>query len=69
MAAGVVERSVRTGPSYPGGSAPMPAVVRYGLIACGSALWFAGLWSQFHSMSAIATYLTLSLLMVVVVAL
>jgi hypothetical protein len=47
----------------------MPAVLRYGLIAVGSALWFAGLWAQLHSMTAIATYLVFSLMMVVIVAL
>jgi hypothetical protein len=43
--------------------------VRNGLIAVGSAVWFAGLWAQFHSLSATATYVVLSLLMVLVVAL
>jgi hypothetical protein len=47
----------------------MPKVVRHGLIAVGSVLWCAGLWAQFHSISATATYVVLSLLMVLVVAL
>jgi hypothetical protein len=47
----------------------MPKIVRHGLIAFGSVLWFAGLWAQFHSLAATATYVTLSLLMVLVVAL
>ena len=42
----------------------MPKLVRHSLIAFGSALWFAGLWSQFHSLTTIATYVVLSLLMV-----
>ena len=46
---------------------PMPKVMRHGLIAVGSALWFAGLWSQFHSLSTAATYVALSLLMALVV--
>jgi hypothetical protein len=45
----------------------MPALVRHGLIAIGSVLWFAGLWAQFHSINATATYVALSLLMAVVV--
>jgi hypothetical protein len=45
----------------------MPKVMRHGLIAVGSALWFAGLWSQFHSLSTAATYVALSLLMALVV--
>ena len=47
---------------------PVPKIVRHSLIAFGSVLWFAGLWAQFHSLSAIGTYVVLSLLMVVVVA-
>ena len=47
----------------------MPKILRHGLIAFGSALWFAGLWAQFHSLSAAATYVVISLLMVLVVAL
>jgi hypothetical protein len=47
----------------------MPKLVRHGLIAFGSALWFAGLWAQFHSISATATYVMLSLLMALVVVL
>ena len=47
----------------------MPKIVRHGLIAAGSVVWFAGLWAQFHSLSATATYVVLSLLMVLVVAL
>ena len=45
----------------------MPKIVRHGLIAFGSALWFAGLWAQFGSLSALATYVTISLLMVLAV--
>ncbi|MGH6770999.1 MAG: hypothetical protein ACRECO_18480 [Xanthobacteraceae bacterium] len=41
----------------------MPAIMRQGLLALGSALWFAGLWTQFHSFSATATYVVLSALM------
>jgi hypothetical protein len=47
----------------------MPKLVRHGLIAVGSLLWCAGLWAQFHSLSATATYVVLSLLMVVVAVL
>jgi hypothetical protein len=47
----------------------MPQIVRHSLIAFGSALWFAGLWAQFHSLSATATYVMLSILMALVVAL
>jgi hypothetical protein len=47
----------------------MPKTLRHGLIAFGSALWLAGLWAQFHSVSATATYVVLSLLMMLVVAL
>jgi hypothetical protein len=47
----------------------MPNIVRNGLIAFGSLLWFAGLWAQFESLSATTTYVALSLLMVLVVAL
>ncbi len=47
----------------------MPAILRYGLIAVGSVLWFAGLLAQIHSISTVATYLALSLAMVLVVAL
>jgi hypothetical protein len=47
----------------------MPALVRHGLIAVGSALWFAGLWAQLHSFSATATYVILSLLMAIAVIL
>jgi len=46
----------------------VPKIVRHSLIAFGSVLWFAGLWAQFHSLSAIGTYVVLSLLMVVMVA-
>jgi len=46
---------------------PMPKLVRHGLIAFGSALWFAGLWSQFHSLTTTATYVVLSLLMMLAV--
>ena len=42
-------------------------VLRHGIIAFGSALWLAGLWAQFHSLSAAATYVVISLLMVLVV--
>ena len=45
----------------------MPKIVRHGLIAFGSVLWFAGLWAQFHSLSAITTYVVISLLMVLAV--
>ena len=48
---------------------PVPKIVRHGLIAFGSVLWFAGLWAQFGSLSALATYVTISLLMVLAVAL
>ena len=47
----------------------MPKIVRHGLIAFGSALWFAGLWAQFHSISTATTYVVISLLMVLAVAL
>ena len=47
----------------------MPRIVRHGLIAVGSALWFAGLWSQFHSLTTTATYVVLSLLMVLAILL
>jgi hypothetical protein len=47
----------------------MPTVVRHGLIAFGSALWLAGLWAQFHSLSATATYVAVSALMMLAVAL
>lgn len=47
----------------------MPKIVRHSLIAFGSALWFAGLWAQFHSLSAAATYVVISVLMVLAVAL
>lgn len=47
----------------------MPKVVRHGLIAVGSVLWFAGLWAQFHSLTAATTYVVISLLMVLAVAL
>jgi hypothetical protein len=45
----------------------MPKLVRHGLIAFGSALWFAGLWAQFHSLSTTATYVVVSLLMALAV--
>ena len=45
----------------------MPKLVRHGLIAFGSALWFAGLWSQFHSLTTTATYVVVSLLMALAV--
>ena len=70
MGAGVVER---TGP---GGAivrrvecAPMPRIVRHGLIAVGSVLWFAGLWAQLHSTTTAATYVVLSALMMLAVLL
>ena len=47
----------------------MPKIMRHSLIAFGSALWFAGLWAQFGSLSATATYVVISLLMVFAVAL
>ena len=47
----------------------MPKFVRHSVIAFGSALWFAGLWAQFESLSATATYVAISLLMVLAVAL
>jgi len=48
---------------------PMPKIMRHSLIAFGSALWFTGLWAQFHSLSTAATYVAISLLMVLAVAL
>lgn len=45
----------------------MPKIVRHGLIAFGSVLWFAGLWAQVGSLSALATYVAISLLMVLAV--
>jgi len=42
-------------------------VLRHGIIAFGSALWLAGLWAQLHSLSAVATYVVISLLMVLAV--
>lgn len=45
----------------------MPKIVRHGLIAFGSVLWFAGLWAQFGSLSALTTYVAISLLMVLAV--
>ncbi len=42
-------------------------ILRQGIIAFGSALWLAGLWAQFHSLSAVAMYLVISLLMLLVV--
>jgi hypothetical protein len=47
----------------------MPAIVRHGLLALGAALWFAGLVTQFHSLSAVATYVAVSALMVCFAAL
>jgi len=47
----------------------MPAIVRHGLLALGSVLWLAGLLAQFHSLSTVTTYVALSLLMVLAVAL
>ena len=47
----------------------MPRIMRHGLIAVGSVLWFAGLWAQFHSVTTAATYVVLSLLMVLAVML
>jgi hypothetical protein len=47
----------------------VPKIVRHGLIAFGSALWFAGLWAQFGSLSALTTYVTISLMMVLAIAL
>ena len=46
---------------------PVPKIVRHGLIAFGSVLWFAGLCAQFGSLSAITTYVVISLLMVLAV--
>jgi hypothetical protein len=48
---------------------PVPKIVRHALIAFGSVLWFAGLWAQFGSLSATTTYVVISLLMVLAVAL
>lgn len=45
----------------------MPMVVRHGLIAFGSALWLAGLAAQFHSLSATATYVVISMMMMLAV--
>jgi hypothetical protein len=42
-------------------------ILRHGIIAFGSALWFAGLWAQFDSLSAAATYVVISLLMLLAV--
>ena len=42
-------------------------ILRHGIIAFGSALWLAGLWAQFHSVSAAATYVVISLLMLLAV--
>jgi hypothetical protein len=42
-------------------------ILHHGIIAFGSALWIAGLWAQFHSLSAAATYVVISLLMVLAV--
>ena len=42
-------------------------ILRHGIIAFGSALWLAGLWAQFHSLSAAATYVVISLLMMLAV--
>jgi hypothetical protein len=47
----------------------MARIVRHGLIAVGSALWFAGLWAQLHSLTTAATYVALSLLMALAVLL
>jgi len=69
MATRVDERTVRGGAIACCGMTPMPKVVRHGLIAFGSALWFAGLWAQFHSFSATTTYVVISLLMLLAVAL
>ena len=45
----------------------MPGIMRHGFIAFGSALWIAGLWAQFQSFSATATYVVISLLMALAV--
>jgi hypothetical protein len=66
---GFTERLVLAGAIASCGMTPMPKIVRHGLIAFGSALWFAGLWAQFHSLAATATYVMLSLLMVLIVGL
>jgi di/tricarboxylate transporter len=42
-------------------------ILRHGIIAFGSALWIAGLWAQFDSVSATATYVVISLLMLLAV--
>jgi hypothetical protein len=47
----------------------MAKLIRHGLIAFGSVLWFLGLMSQFHSVTTTATYVVVSLLMVLAVAL
>ena len=55
------ERS-RTDRSRRAVRAPMPVIVRNGLVVVGAALWFAGLWAQLHSVSTAGTYLVISLL-------
>ena len=42
-------------------------ILRHGIIAFGAALWLAGLWAQLHSLSAVATYVVISLLMMLAV--
>jgi hypothetical protein len=64
-----VDRANGSGGAIACSGMPMPKIVRHGLIAFGSVLWFAGLWAQFHSLSAITTYVVISLLMVLAVAL
>jgi hypothetical protein len=79
---GLIERTARAGAIACCGISPMPRIqkpriqkslilkspiVRHGIIALGSALWLAGLWAQFHSLSAAATYVVISLLMLLAV--
>ncbi len=47
----------------------MPLLIKHALLALGSALWLVGLADQFHSLSSIATYLIISMMMIAVVAL
>jgi hypothetical protein len=47
----------------------MPLLIKHALLALGSALWLLGLADQFHSMSAIATYLIISMMMAAVAVL
>ena len=40
-------------------------IVKYGLIVVSSGLWLSGLIDQFHSLTAVAKYVGISALMVV----